>query len=203
VILDALHQPIHVGLTLTTGPTEEPVTLGLAKQWLRVSADDQDAIIAALITAARQKVEDDTGYALFTSTYTYAIDQAPAGGIITVPIAPLASVTSITSYSTADVSAVVAASVYRVDIQSVPGRIVLKDGQAWPTGLRPQSGLVVVCVAGHATIAAIPEPLVQAMRLLISQWYEQRESVIVGTTASEVPLAYDALIAPYRLRVTW
>lgn len=36
-----------------------------------------------------------------------------------------------------------------------------------------------------------------AMLLLIGHWYANRESVVVGLTASELPMAVKALISPY------
>ncbi|MBK0032745.1 phage gp6-like head-tail connector protein [Erwinia sp. S43] len=38
-----------------------------------------------------------------------------------------------------------------------------------------------------------------AMLLLIGHWYENREGVTVGVTATTVPLAVDALLQPYRI----
>ncbi|MBY5942774.1 head-tail connector protein [Halomonas sp. DP5N14-9] len=38
-----------------------------------------------------------------------------------------------------------------------------------------------------------------AMLLLIGHWYENREAVVVGTITSEVPMAVEALIQPYRI----
>ncbi|PHI31037.1 head-tail connector protein [Budvicia aquatica] len=41
--------------------------------------------------------------------------------------------------------------------------------------------------------------IVTAMLLLIGHWYENRESVIIGTQASVVPIATDILLQPYRV----
>ena len=38
-----------------------------------------------------------------------------------------------------------------------------------------------------------------AMLLLIGHWYANRESVAVGQTVAEVPLAVEALLQPYRI----
>ncbi len=40
--------------------------------------------------------------------------------------------------------------------------------------------------------------LTAAMLLLIGHWYENRESVVVGTITAELPMAVEALIGPYR-----
>jgi hypothetical protein len=38
-----------------------------------------------------------------------------------------------------------------------------------------------------------------AMLLLIGNWYENRESVVIGDTAVAVPFAVEALLQPYRI----
>lgn len=44
----------------------------------------------------------------------------------------------------------------------------------------------------------LDDDITTAMLLLIGHWYANRESVVVGTITSEVPMAVDALIIPYR-----
>ena len=66
---------------LVTAPTEEPVSLAEAKLHLRVDDNADDALIAALITAARQHAENDTRRALVTQTWRLALDQFPVPGV--------------------------------------------------------------------------------------------------------------------------
>ena len=54
---------------LVTAPTEEPVSLAEAKLHLRVDYTNDDVLIGALITAARQHAENDTRRALVTQTW--------------------------------------------------------------------------------------------------------------------------------------
>ena len=69
--------------------------------------------------------------------------------------------------------------------------------------LRPSSGhgrpVEITFTAGYGgTAAAVPAAIRQAMLLLIGQWYDNREAVTVGAAGSPMPMAVDALLAPYR-----
>lgn len=45
----------------------------------------------------------------------------------------------------------------------------------------------------------LDDDITAAMLLLIGHWYANRESVVVGTTtSSELPMAVESLISPYR-----
>ncbi|EDM47760.1 head-tail connector protein [Marinobacter algicola] len=44
----------------------------------------------------------------------------------------------------------------------------------------------------------LDDDITTAMLLLIGHWYTNRESVVVGTITSELPMAVEALISPYR-----
>ncbi|MBB3142198.1 head-tail connector protein [Halomonas organivorans] len=48
----------------------------------------------------------------------------------------------------------------------------------------------------HALV--LDDDLTTAMLLLIGHWYENREAVALGTIATELPMAVQALISPYR-----
>jgi uncharacterized phage protein (predicted DNA packaging) len=48
----------------------------------------------------------------------------------------------------------------------------------------------------HALV--LDDDITTAMLLLIGHWFENRESVVIGTNTSELPMAVQALISPYR-----
>lgn len=58
-------------LRVVTPAVDEPVSLAEAKAHLRVDAVDSDAEIGAFITAAREIVERQTGYALVAASYEW------------------------------------------------------------------------------------------------------------------------------------
>jgi uncharacterized phiE125 gp8 family phage protein len=200
-MFDVAGDPIHFTSTVTTD-SGEPFSLSDIKADLRVSHGDEDGLIQELLHAARVTVEQETGRAILTQTRAIGLDSAPRGAEpILLPVYPVASVTSITQYSTADAGTVVSTAVYRLDAASYPPRIVLRDGQSWPTGLRPQNALVIVAECGYGTTAAAVTDagLLHAIRLLVSHWYTHREPVVVGSTAQVVPSTYRALLDSLKL----
>jgi len=64
-------------LIIVTPPTSEPVDVTTAKNFLRVTTDQDDDLIGILITAAREVVETFTGLSVATKTYRQQLDSFP------------------------------------------------------------------------------------------------------------------------------
>jgi uncharacterized phiE125 gp8 family phage protein len=57
----------------------------------------------------------------------------------------------------------------------------------------------VAFTAGYGDEASdVPEPLRHAIKLLVAHWFEQREPVVLGAAAQEVPATVAGLLLPYR-----
>jgi uncharacterized phiE125 gp8 family phage protein len=188
-----------MALVLVTPPAQEPVSLAEAKAHLRVDTADDDALIQALIVAAREHVEHITRRALITQSWDLILDAFPAGEIV-MPRPPLQSVTSIT-YRLQDGTAVTLDPAnYVVDAKSEPGRVVLVPGKSWPSEeLYPASSVVIRYTAGYGDPGAVPVAIKQAILLLVGHWYENREAAAVGHTVIQLPMTVDALLWPYRV----
>lgn len=182
-------------LKRTSAPATEPVTLTEAKAHCRVDISDDDTLIGTLIQAAREYVEDVVRRSLITQTWRYSLDCWPKCNEIALPQPPLISVTSVVYYDSDGDSNTFATSEYDVDADSEPGRIVLKYGKIWPSeALRPAAPIQITYQAGYGAAASVPQKYKQAMLLLIGHWYENRETVIVGTISGPIALAVDSLI---------
>ncbi len=58
--------------------------------------------------------------------------------------------------------------------------------------------MTINCTVG-VKASALPHAIKHAVRLLLSQYYDQRENFIVGTVVSkELPNGIKALLSPYR-----
>ena len=187
--------------TLTTPPTEEPVTLAEIKDHLRVSGTAEDSLLTLYAQMAREAVEDETWRALMPQTWMLYLPGWPANGVIELPRPPLVSVTSIKYTDEDGVEATLAASNYRVDTAREPGRVVLAPNGEWPSDvLDSVNGVAVEFVAGYADASAVPVTAKAAILLQIGEIYANREAVIVGSTPQVSP-AVARLIN--LLRVRW
>ena len=82
-----------MALIRIAAPASEPLALADAKAHCRVDHTDDDALITALIVAAREQAEHETGRALVTQTWELVHDAFPEAFVLRKP--PVASVTSI------------------------------------------------------------------------------------------------------------
>ncbi len=188
-------------LSLVTAPTVPPLDLDDVKTHLKVDVDDDDELIVSWIQAARGHVETFTHRAVPLQTWDYALDCVPYDGVIWLPKPPVVSVTSLSYVDTAGVTQTWASSNYRTDLPTGPqagrGRITTAYAVPWPTVRSVTGALTVRFVCGYAP-TAVPDEIKAAMRLLIGHWYEQREAVIVGTSAMSIPQAVDSLLWPFK-----
>lgn len=183
------------GLRVVTGPTAEPVTLEEASAHCRVDTSDEETLLAAYITAARQYAEEITGRAFLAQTLELTIDTFPAWEI-ELPRAPVASITSISYLDTAGAPQTVAT--YVLDGRSRPPRLTPAYGASWPEARGTVGSVAIRFVAGEASA---PEPVKQAILLMVGHWFEHREDAIAapGITIASIPLGANVLLAPYRI----
>lgn len=181
---------------LVTAPATEPVSSVEAKLHCRVDHSAEDALITALITAARTHVENETGQALITQTWEVVLDGWPQ--VLRLPHAPVSAVTSVTYRDEAGVTATLAATAYTVRTGLTPVQVVF-DQDALPAATLADVGPIAVrYTAGYGAAASVPKPIFQAMLLLIGHWYQNREAV-TAQSAGPLAMAVDALLEPYRL----
>lgn len=182
---------------LDTAPATEPLTTSEAKSHVRVDHTDDDTFIDSLITAVRVAVENETNRKMISQTWKIAYPHFHDPMIL--PFADLTSVSSITYYDQANAQQTLSTDVYEVDTQSMVGQIHLGYAQVWPTTYLRHDAVEITYVVGYADASSVPQPLKQAMLLMLGHYYENRESVAVGVNTMEIPMAYKHLLSPYRV----
>lgn len=183
---------------ITTPVSVEPVSLDEAKAQVHVDLDvtDHDDILTIYISAARSYLEQITGLRLAPQDVVLK-----AWGLecstFSIPQAPVNAITSIEYIDDAGATQTVSPSVYETHLGAKSSWIALAHNQSWPAH---RCGLGYVTFTLDCGYTAIPEPLKQAMLLIIGDWFANRETVVVGSVSFSIPLAaaVDALTANFR-----
>ncbi len=186
-------------LTIVTPPTAEPVTLDDLKTQVRVDGSDEDTLLTSLITAARERLELETGRAMLTQTIRQTLPDWPDDPYIRLLREPVQAVSSIT-YTLSDASSqTLDASVYALDISGVAPVVRLAYGQQWPSDtLATSNAIQVTYTAGYGDTADdVPTPLRQAVLLLAAELFARREAS-AEKRSWPLPFGVRYLIAPYR-----
>lgn len=200
--------------TQTVAPAAEPLSAADLRAHARIVDTSEDALLTVYLAAARHAVEQRTGMALITQTWTASLRAwpAPQGPNRTVdeddlamlfylstqaarhyriPLRPT-PVSSVTSVSVDGVA--LAADQWRRDGDA----LLVATTAAKPAETMTTAGIVVTFVTGYgASGAAVPAPLVQAVRLLAAHLYENREATSIDATVTALPFGVDMLLRPY------
>jgi uncharacterized phiE125 gp8 family phage protein len=183
---------------LIAPPAVEPITLADAKSFLRVAHGDDDALIAALITAARAHVEMATRRALIAQTWRIVRDAWPGCGRLAVTPAPLIAVMAARVTDENGDAHAIDPGAFSFVAGAVPAVISFAPWSLPAAGVA-ENGIEIDVDLGHgASAAAVPPPLGHAVRLLTAHWYEHRGLVANGNAGAPLPVAITALIAPFR-----
>ncbi len=178
------------------GPAREPLTLAEAKAFLRVDSDAEDALIAALIAAARRAVEAATGRALLAQSWRVVRDAWPPSGVFALPVAPVQALLAVRLRAADGSVAELEPARLRLTVDRTPALIHLDPATLPAPGAR-FGGIEIDVRAGYGDAAdAVPEDLVQAVRLMLAHFHEHRDAP--GDTLRP-PATVAALLAPYRL----
>lgn len=174
----------------TTTPTE-PITLAEAKLHLRVDGTDEDTLITALISAARETCEDRIEGTIPVTGWKLTLDAFPDA--IRLLRGPIASVESVKYLDEDGVEQTLSPLDYLVDTVSTAGYIVPAFGKAWPETRAQINAVTVDYTAGTASPA---HALKAWMLLAIGDMYANREA------SSDRPVVVqgfaDRLLDPFR-----
>lgn len=188
-------------------PVSEVVSLEEMKAHLRVDFDDDDALIGAMISAVTQHLDGrdgDLGRALIDQTSELRMAWFPR--VVRLPLPPFIEVEAIEYLDGSGARQTFAAEKYSVTGAGGRGMVHLAPGQCWPTLPcdRPEPAIVRFR-AGYLDggvsppEANVPAPIKAAIKLMAGTLYQNREHVVIGQTAIEIPWAADALLRPYRV----
>jgi uncharacterized phiE125 gp8 family phage protein len=181
---------------LLTPPAIEPWTLAEAKAFLRVETDDDDAVVASLIAAARSQVEALTRKVMLAQTWRVVLDEWPRDGRIRAGVAPVTDVIAARVFDSDGNSADI--DLERFLCGTMPGIIVVPMW-SMPVPGRTRAGIEIDVAAGFGAAADdVPQLLRNAVRTLAAHWYDNRGLVAIGGSVAMLPGSVSAMIASYR-----
>ncbi|MDQ7096932.1 head-tail connector protein [Desulfosporosinus sp. PR] len=163
-----------MALKLITPPAMEPLSLEEAKHHLRISGDDDDAIVSSLINQAREYCESYQKQKYITQTLELVLDSFPTTNYIEfTDFSPVQNVVSVKYYGTDGTEYIFDAENYIVDTDSLVNRIALGYNKQWPSiALQPINAVRIRVVAGYGDASEVPESVKWAMVLQMRLVYD-------------------------------
>jgi uncharacterized phiE125 gp8 family phage protein len=185
---------------LITAPTSEPITLAEAKLHCRVDGNDEDTLISALITAAREQCEHILGRSLMPQTWETVLDDFPLDNDIELINPNIISIVSIKyiDASTAN-ETTLAINQYVLDKDNEPGWVMPASGVSWPATLPVANAVRVRYEAGYADAADVPQAIKAWLFLAVGNAYKQREAMVENSLAKLPHDFYAGLLDRYRI----
>jgi uncharacterized phiE125 gp8 family phage protein len=184
-----------MGLIRIIEPDVEPVTLAEAKAFCRVTHDEEDAIIAGLIVAAREMAQNELARSLITQTWQLTLDQFPVAIQLVYP--RVGAISSVRFVNPDGDAQTLNSACYQLDGESEPAWLVPADGYAWPDTDDRLNAVVVTYTAGYGdTAAEVPEPIKTWIKLQAAHFFANREAA--GGALQPLPFV-GGLLDPYRV----
>lgn len=127
-------------------PTELPVSVAEAKEFMRVDTDDEDDRIEAFLEAATERTEAEILRPFVLRTMELNLDSFPC--VILLKFPPVVSVDSINYIDQDEATQTLSSSLYDVDLDGEPARIVPALNQTWPITAGVPNAVTVTFKAG-------------------------------------------------------
>lgn len=177
------------------GPTFTLVSNERVRRQCRIDDNLDNDWITDAIAGATAFIEEYLGCAIAAATYRLTLDRFPRKPeSIPVPLWPINAITEI-AYTAAD------GTTATVDLATIVqpasmGRYAIErtDYLAWPTARCTPNAVRVTLTAGWQSPAEIPQTITRAALMLIAHWYENRESVLVGSISKELEFGTSQLL---------
>ena len=171
-----------------------------AKDFLKVDTTADDTLIDSLIKAATQSCQIFTNRYFLTTVVTQYSDKWD--GIYTLYKSPVFGINHIKYFDSNDTEQTLASSNYILDNVSQPARIGIAVNGTLPDLADRINAVHVEYKVGYGTTSDfVPEGIKQAVLITIGNWYENRQTVITGRTATELPLSSQYLLEQYKIQV--
>lgn len=191
--------PITVKRNIAS-PTE-PVRLGQAKDYLRVTSSADDNYISQIIGAARESIEISTNRAIVAQSVKFGYKSFPKTyKQFRIPLGGVGQTITHIKYKKDAASETLASTMYSLhdDAEGVTN-VIFNDTFEYPTLDADYETPVEVEIA-YNPAGVYKLGIVQAIYLMIANFYEMRVPISLGAAPFKVPLGIEHLISQYRVR---
>lgn len=173
-------------------PAIEPVSLAELRDWLRVDAASEDAILANLIATARLALEGCTRRGFIQQVWRFTYHTSSLDGLLRLPLGPLRGVLALRCYDGAGAATTLPATSCELVQDDQRPAVRLVDSAA-----RAAARCDLDVSIGYGEAAAdVPAPLRQAILMLATNWHARRGDH--PETSVTIPRAITTLVGPYR-----
>ena len=111
-----------------------------------------------------------------------------------LPLSPVSAVVSVSFFDTSNVQQILDAGVYDLFADARGAYVARRSGQSWPATFRRADAVSIIFTAGYGAAADVPEPIRQAILLIVQRLFDGADTSIDVAIDRTV----QALIAPYR-----
>ena len=176
-----------------------PVSLTEAKSHLKVDTTADDTYITSIIKAASQLSEEYTNR-FFIDT---VIDQTCSdfAQLQTLFKSKVSAVAHVKYYDNDNSLQTLSATIYDTQLQYEPSQIQLAENQSFPSITKRNDAVVARYTVGYGSASDVPEIIKQAILLTIGNFYQNRNSVVIGRIATELPMNVKWLLDTYKVQI--
>ena len=175
------------------------LTTAEAKTHLKVDTSADDTYIDNLVSAATESAQIFTNRYFINTTITQHGDTW--SDISTLFKSKVSSITHIKYFDSDNSEQTLATSVWLSDINHQPARIGLKPNQSFPSLADRINAVNCKYVVGYGSAASdVPQGIKEAVLLIVGNWYENRQEVVVGRIATELPKSAQYLLEQYKIQ---
>jgi len=176
-----------------------PVSLTEAKSHLKVDTTADDTYITSIIKAATQLSEEYTNR-FFIDT---VIEQTCSdfAQLQTLFKSKVSAVAHVKYYDSDNSLQTLSSTIYDTQLQYEPSQIQLADDKSFPEITKRNDAVVARYTVGYGTASDVPEIIKQAILLTIGNFYQNRNSVVIGRIATELPMNVKWLLDTYKVQI--
>ncbi len=157
-------------------PSIEPISVADVKEFARIDGNDEDSLIEDFIEVVRKSAESYLGRAFIKQKIRLVMDFWP-DEVINLPRPPLLSIIKVATLDEDDTETEYSSNNYYAITESVPGKLVIKNGVTAPTNTtRYHGGYLIEYYAGYGTFdQKVPSPIRMGLKLWVASVYENRQ----------------------------